>query len=74
MAGICLLAKKTDKNCIKQCFLTEQYLVTGLKLDIQYNKHSIRIALRVTEGIKTQDLRKFGNLRLISKLTGDIAQ
>ena len=45
-----------------------------MKRGIQCRKLSIQVASRVFERIKTQDLRKKGNIRKISKLGWDIAQ
>ena len=44
------------------------------KRDIQYIKLGIRVASRVVDRRKTQDLRKLGNIWKISNLCGDIAQ
>ena len=44
------------------------------KLDIQYSKLGTRVTSRVAERLKTQDLRKLGNIRKISSLGGHIAQ
>ena len=43
-------------------------------LDIQYSKRGIRVASRVAKRLKTQDLRKLGNIRKMSNLGGDAAQ
>ena len=44
------------------------------KLDIQCNKHGIRVTSRVAEQLKTQDLRKLGNIGKISNFGRHIAQ
>ena len=44
------------------------------KLDIQYSKLGIRVASRIAERLRTQDLRKLGNIRKISTLGGHMAQ
>ena len=44
------------------------------KLDIQYSKLGIRVTSRVAKQLKTQDLRKLGNIRKISNLGGHIVQ
>ena len=41
------------------------------KLNIQYNQFGIRVVLQVAEQVKTQDLRKLGNIRNISNLSGN---
>ena len=41
---------------------------------MQYSKLGIRVASRVTERLKTQNLKKLGNIRKISDLGGHIAQ
>ena len=42
-------------------------------LDIQYNKLGTRVASRVAERLKTQDLRKLRNIRKMSNLGGNAA-
>ena len=51
-----------------------RFTTSKRKLDIQYSKLGIRVASRVAERLKTQDLRKLGNIRKISNLGGHIAQ
>ena len=45
-----------------------------MKIDIWYNKLGTRVASRVTKQLKTQDLRKLGNIGKISNLGRGIAQ
>ena len=51
-----------------------RFTTSKRKLDIQYRKLGIRVALRVAEWLNTQDLRKLGHVKKISNLGGDIAQ
>ena len=44
------------------------------KRDIQYSKLGIRVASQVAEWLKTQHLRKIGNIGKFLNLVGDIAQ
>ena len=45
-----------------------------MKIDIQYSKLGIQVSSRVAERLKTQDFRKLGNVRKISKLGEHIVQ
>ena len=51
-----------------------RYTTSKRKLDIQHSKLGVRVASRDAEQLKTQDLRKLGNIRKISNLVGHIAQ
>ena len=51
-----------------------RFITSKTKLDIQQSKLGIRVASRAAERLKTQDLRKLGNIRKISNLSGYIAQ
>ena len=42
-----------------------------MKRDIQYSKFTIRVVSGVAERLKTQDLRKEGNIRKMLNLVGD---
>ena len=42
-------------------------------LDIWHNKLATRVTSQVTEWLKTQYLRKLGNIRKMSNLGGDVA-
>ena len=49
-----------------------RFATSNMKLAICYNKLVIQVAYRVTERLKTQDIRKLWNMREISNLGGDI--
>ena len=51
-----------------------RFTTSKTKLDIQYKKLGIRVASRVTERLKTQDLRKLGNIRKMSNSGDHLAQ
>ena len=51
-----------------------RFTASKTKLDIQYGKLGIHVASLTAERIKTQDLRKSGNIRKFSNLGGHIAQ
>ena len=50
------------------------FATSKVVLDIQYKKHCIRVASRVAERRKIQDLRKLGNIGSITKMVRDRAQ
>ena len=50
-----------------------RFATSKAKLDIWNNKLGTRVASRVAERLKTEDIRKLGNIRKISILGGDIA-
>ena len=51
-----------------------RFTTSKIKLDTQCSKLSIRVASRVAERLKNQNLRKLGNVRKISNLGGHIGQ
>ena len=51
-----------------------QFTTSKTKLDFQYSKLGIQVALQVAKQRKALDLRKLGNIREISNLGGHIAQ
>ena len=57
-------------NILAQVRLT----ASKTKLDIQYSKLGIPVASGVAERLKTQDLRKPGNIRKVTNSSGLIAQ
>ena len=50
-----------------------RFTTSKKKLDIYYSKLGMRVASRITERLKTYELRKFGNIRKMSNLNGRIA-
>ena len=44
-------------------FVEIQFTTSKTKLNIQYSKLGIRVTLQVAERLKTQDLRKLGNIK-----------
>ena len=50
------------------------FATSKVVLDIQYKKHCIRLTSRVAERLKTQDLRKSGNIGNMTKMAGGRAQ
>ena len=51
-----------------------QIATSKTKLGLQYNKLGTRVVSRVAESLRTQDLRKLGNIQKMSNVGGDIAQ
>ena len=50
------------------------FATSKVVIDIQYKKHCIRVASHVVERLKTQDIRKLGNIGNITKMAIDRAQ
>ena len=52
-------------------FLVQVFFTTSeTELDYYHQKVSVRVASRIAERLKTQDLRKLGNLRKIPEILG----
>ena len=51
-----------------------RFTTSKTKVDVQYSKLGIQVTSRVAERLKTQGLRKLGNIRKISDLGGHIVQ
>ena len=49
-------------------------IASKTKCDIYYSKLGVRVVSKVAERLKTQDLRKLGNIKKVSNLRGNIPE